>query len=648
MTRTLTLYGTAILALGLSACSPSGEPVDKPTPETTEVQDSGRADIAVYQALASEQFVDSRGQEADLTGLVAALPAFVSLSWDEQSFDADSGATVFTGLDLQVTGDNPFGLKIDQAAFWGLETELLAARLGGERLDDSGALFTRLEADGLNYYGLAEAITGFFTGIIAQMPDTEEFADGLFVVDQLDITADRMVMTGASLRPWEYTAVPETLLDELDDEEAEAFLLPALHFGQQAIAFNRAIAYDQAVAQNVTSVFAMKQPGSEAAGTSRVELYGLRGANGFDLEHTVSVNMTTEQSTLYTEIAMDSGNFEEAMMQNPFAGTSFTQTGKLDYSVGTDLRLDKVMGFLARGELPSMGEKDLMSLGTWAMEGYSVALDDQQIFSAAKADLDMSGWTWLIPTDINYSLDDATIGLSNFGRFGMGLVPSEVAESDEEAALVLEGIDRAIELLPDYDLDEITFDATGDMTWSDATGDTAASFRVFSEGNGEGLFSLAIDLPVYDAIVTAARADDDDKEAAFEEAFTSAFAFKSLVASEEDLGGYDRLLGFAQAIGKEYPNEGWGAMIGNMEPAQMRSYLATIIRMAKPEIEREVPQAGEWVEAMALFYETGGKIEFRVQPDQPLTIEMLESFDAEDDPQVVLDLMNASVTHTPK
>ena len=111
-------------------------------------------------------------------------------------------------------------------------------------------------------------------------------------------------------------------------------------------------------------------------------------------------------------------------------------------------------------------------------------------------------------------------------------------------------------------------------------------------------------------------------------------------------GVYDKLFGFAHELGKEYPEEGWGAMLGSMEPAQMRTYLGTMTRMVKPNAAAEFPPAADWIESFATYLETGGSIEFASNPPLPITEELIDSYETEPEPEEIVEIFGLTVTHT--
>ncbi|GAB5459510.1 MAG: hypothetical protein Hens3KO_25400 [Henriciella sp.] len=636
-------------ALGLGACSPAADTTDPSAKlDAGSVAEAPKPDdsVAEFVALRSEAYTEANASEADLTELISVLPEAVSLTWDAKSFAPETGATEFTGLSIGFRIEEAeFGLRFDEASLWGLETDLLTARLGGERLDEAGPLFARLEGNGASYYGIAASFNTLLEGVLSEFD--AELPDGMEVgIDAFDIQAETVIITDAALRSWELIKAPSELFEELDEDESQR-VLKWVHFGQQMLAVSRSVSYGAAASYDTTGAFKIRQPGSVLEAEMSWELYGYRGVRGFDLDEVVMQNGRNMQVSTFTAI-------ESEFDASPFPdGLGFAQEETIGLSRAENIRLDKVLGYLVRSELPGMSERDLLSLGRWTMDDYRLTLDDQSVFTAEKVAINADQFEWLIPSDMSFDFDQVTVNIDELTSFGQGLFetftsnidPADMSESDQaEMQMVREGLDKALTLLPEHGLDSITFDADARASWGPETGLSDFTLSSSADGFGESLFDLGITLPVYAQLQAAFEAED--KEIAFEEAFEAAFAFRDMTLMQRDGGGYDKILGFAQAIGKEYPNEGWGAMLGNMDPPQMRSYLATMIRMGKAEAGREFPPASDWLEAYADFIETGGTFEMKLTPPEPLTVEMLDGLEGEPEPDEIVDLLGISVTHT--
>lgn len=640
-------YGLAAIAtmVLVSGCTDRTDgPVAGPTVQ-------GDATYDTFMAFADEAFALQNASEADLSGLVAALPDYASLTWEAKSFDAASGATVFEGLALGFGDDPKFGLQFDQARVWGLETDLLAARLQGERLSESGPLLTRLEGTNASYFGVAQAFNSVLNGLLANidddLPETFELS-----VDQLESNSERVVIAGVGLRPWELSPLTAEVLGELGEDIPEEVMQIA-QIGQHFIAIGRSVSIEQSVSIGTVARVEMRQPGARTSMDYAVAFSGASDIRGFDIGTNVARGVSGSQTDTF------SGDLEaeDLIAFSGFpAGFALTQSDRYGAATVTDMRFDKLMGYLARSELPGMDERDLLSFGRWEVTGYAAQLNDREFLTAERAWFNGDSFEWVLPSDLSFGVSGATLNtgeLTGFFQILFETMLDEAAgESDmmneserEQMELVREGVQKAINLLPEHGLDELPFDATFAMSWDGDAGDSDFSARFDADGFGESAVDLGLTLPDYSSVRTAY--ESDDAGAQFETAFKDAFAFRGARFFEVDKGGYDKLFGFAHALGKEYPNEGWGAMLGGMEPAQLRSYLGTMVRMAKAPASEEFPPAAAWIESFASYLESGGRFEIVAAPPRPINAALIEEYDeADPEPEEIVDLLGLTVTHT--
>lgn len=653
------LAGTA--AFGLAACYPATDAPTETTgtgetPEVISVPAEVDADFAEFTSLLEASFVDADASETDLTGLLAALPAYTAIDWETMRFDGDTGATVFTGLNVSLGSDTPIGMRFEEAMVWGLDADFLAARLRGERLTESGALMTRFDGRQFTYFGLGEAINIGINGFIDLIADGEDLPEGFdFGVEAFDYSGSRLLITDVSLLPWEMALLSADILpEELDEEpEVKELFVNGIHLMQQFVAGSRSVAMDKAVMTDATMTMDMRQPGANVDISSEIEFYGISGMRGLDYDQTVIRNVKSVQTTEY--VAMDFGEDEYgdiSPMGMP-AGTEVSQETTYAAAKSRNIKLDKAMGFFARGELPGLEERDLLSLGQSSVTDFALRLNGSEAFAAKEIRFDAEEFEWLIPSDLQISFDDGSINISELIDFTKGIMEGFADTAEEtmseteaaELAMVLEGMEKGVALLPDYGLDKITMDGSFSAVWAADAGPADFAYELNGDGFGIGKFDLSLNFPVYETLQAAAQSED--LEGALETAFEEAFAIRSGGYFEQDLGGYDKILGFVNAIGTEYPDQGWGAMVSNMEPAQMRTYGATLIRMAQAGAAEEFPPAGAWLDAIAAYVEIGGAIEFGMRPADPVTPETFEELDAIDDPQTIVDRLGLSVTHTP-
>lgn len=644
-------FGTLAVAASMvclvTGCTDRTQGVE--TPQSNSEAPIADAEYDAFLATANADFTLADGAEADLSGLVAAMPSYASLTWDEKTFDASTGATVFSGLAIGFGDEAEFGLSFEEAKIWGLEPDLLAARLAGERLDENGPIFTRMEGTNASYFGVAQTLNTWLGGLMLQVdgdfPDDFEFS-----LDRFESNTDRVVITGASLRPWEYVPFSEEIMSELDDdipEEGLAFI----HIGQQIIAITRSISIDESVSFGSKSIVELSQTGASTSIDYSVDFAGARDLQGFDIGLNMARGVTSAQTNAFEG---DTDPDSLMALSGLPGGFSLAQSETYDSARITDMRLDTVMGYLARSELPSMDERDLLSLGRWSLTGYRARLNESEYLTADLAYFNGDGFEWVIPSDLSFGLTGATLNTGELTGFFQILFETFVNEAtledmDEtertQMEQVREGMEKALDLLPEHGLDTLPFDASISLKWDGDNGPTDFAMSFDADGYGKSAFDLGITLPNYDAIKAAYEADDAEDQ--FEDAFEQSFAFRNAQFLEVDKGGYDKLFGFAHDLGKQYPDEGWGAMLGNMEPDQLRSYLGTIIRMAKPGAAAEFPPAEAWLESYATYLESGGQIAFASNPPQPITVELIESLDDEDpEPEQVVEILGLTVTHT--
>lgn len=692
--KTVTSLQALLLAGALTACG-NGDDVPPPasddagteraasdTTDTAETDADWQASIAGLQALADETFSLSDQLEADLAPINDALPDLVSISWDEKSLDATNGATVFSGLTVTINSDPAFGMTAEEAEVWGLNSDLISARLRGERLDETGLAFNRLEARNVSYFGVAGALGTLFDAVEEEVQD--ETGESLeFSIDTFESTVSQMVMSNVSLRPYEIAPISDSFFIDLgiaeedmtpEEQEEMAMATSIARLAQQVVAVTRSLSIEDLAAYDTTAAFSMTQAGMEQSINVSWDFYGYEDLVGFDLGRAVVVNSVQSQNMVMSD---PSGEMSEA----GFDELAFDQVETIAFMEYNDIAFDKLAGFLARAEFPGMDERDLLSLGTFQARDYSLMLNGGDVFEADRVAIDADSFAWFIPEALNFEMTGAQIGVQEVGEIALSFFPAEMveemAEDDTPPAAEVEPADpeadapepetedgeagddtqaaeaeefkanlqAAVDKLGDHDLADIPFDVSANWTWDAVSGGTGLSFQSDSEGFGEGVVSLNITLPDYDAIQAAF--ESDDREMAFEEAFRQAFAFNGARFFEADDGGYDKLFGYVSDIATLYPDQGWAAMLGGMTPEEIRNFMATMIRSGKQPASQQFPPAEAWLESVAAYYATtGGSLEIKAEPPAPLTPEDMESFGPGTPPEQIVEELGLSVTHS--
>ncbi|MEQ9317256.1 MAG: hypothetical protein RLN72_15495, partial [Henriciella sp.] len=251
--KNLNLVSVIALSAALAACGPNDPPplpdvegfdADRPalSADAPEMDET----VAAFQSFADEVFSLDGGTEANFDAVNDVLPDLVSISWDEKAFDAGSGATVFGDFTITINTEPEFGLRAEEAKVWGLDDGFITARMGGERLNETGPIVSRVEMTGLEYYGVANALNQMFEAMSSTM-DEEMQAEFDPVISNFEVKSDKVVLSNLTLRPYEYTPAPDSLYDFLDvpEDEMEQVRENVALF-QQIIAVARTIGIEKA------------------------------------------------------------------------------------------------------------------------------------------------------------------------------------------------------------------------------------------------------------------------------------------------------------------------------------------------------------------------------------------------------------------
>lgn len=675
----------AAIAVSLTACGKNEPP---PLPDVPGFgEDAGEpvasprdfgATISAFESFADEAFRQGGGKEADLSAVQAALPGWISLSWDSQTFDAASGASEFENLAVTIHTEPSFGISMETARVWGLDSDFLAARLSGQRLEESGKLLDRLEASNVRYFGMANALNTAFEAL-------NELESGAAVIDVRDMsmTIDRFVSAGMSLRPFDYVPISEAQFAALDgavegddglppvevmpesgpqdagpvtDEALPAETQTGLpvseieivRIAQQALAVGRSVSTERGAAFGLTMRFDMASSGPDYSGdggmtmrqTQKADIafYGYEGIEGLDIGQLIVSKGSDSQS-----VSMEG---EGAAAPGFGDGFEFSQTQTYDFSMVEGVRLDKLAGFLARSEFPSMTERDLMSFGTWSLQGYEMKLSDSDVFRAEFLQVKAEDFAWFFPEAISLDIRGASVAPQAIGKWVLNFIPRNAMSEEDQAYRA--DIATAIDLMDDHGFANIPFDISVKGSWDAEKGDARFRFSSAAEGFGNRLMRFAIQMPAYEEIA-ALEASQEAFEPGLESLIEENFAFIGARYFESDEGGYDKLFAYLHALGGIYDDQGWGATLAGMPPERMRGFIASALRSGAGSLPKGYPQMTDWLEAVAAYFETsGGSLDIRMEPATPLTPDAIKARAEAGDDKAWLDQFGISVTQTPE
>ncbi len=325
-------------------------------------------------------------------------------------------------------------------------------------------------------------------------------------------------------------------------------------------------------------------------------------------------------------------------------GLNIDQLVTADFMSYEGIRFDKLAGFLARSEFPGLDQRDLISLGQSVVSNYAYQMGGSDVFRVDEMRVEANEFEWLMPEAISVDMQGVAVYPGEIGQTVLSFIPSG---EDEEMEAVRSDIAAGIELLDEHGFSEIPADIQTAMTWNKDSGETEFSFAAQSEGFGERIARLGITLPPYDPI--AAAAEEGELATAFEDLFETHFSFIGARLYESDDGGYDKLFGYLHALGQQHESEGWGATLAGMPPEDLRQFIAVMTRSAKGRVQDQFPQAVDWIEAVAAYFETsGGSLDIRLDPPLPLTPDRIEELARANDMDAWVEQFGISVTHKPE
>lgn len=653
--KRISLGATLVLSTYLTACdNPPRVPELRQGDglsgtETSESGESGSTGwsekFAAFEAFEAEAYADPDSSEADLSNIQGLLPDFVSVSWNEQSFDETTGATAFDNLRVTINTEPAFGVAMDEARVWGFDDDLLIARLNGERFDETGRVFDRLEADGYSLFGAAGAMEAVFDVMEAQIGE-EASGEVDFGVNQFDMTVESTVTGPLTLRPFEYVPLSEETYAQLTDmlaieaedlEEEGINGLQALRLAQQVIAVGRSVEIERGSARNMDMTMQIDSPEVSQTVSYTLDFYGYEGLSGYDIDGIYYEGMRQQQGMSFDGEALEA---EEVYPD----GLDIDQLLTADYMSYEGIRLDALAGFLARSEFPGLDQRDLISLGQSVVTNYTYQMGGAEMFRVDEMSVTANEFEWLLPEEILVDMQGVAVYPGQISETVLTFVPSG---EDEVMQAVRADIEAGIDLLDEHGFSEIPADIQTAMTWNKGSGETEFSFAAQSDGFGERIARLGITLPPYDPI--AAAAEEGELDSAFENLFETHFTFNGARLYESDDGGYDKLFGYLHALGQQHESEGWGATLAGMPPEDLRQFIAVMTRSAKGRVQDQFPQAVDWIEAVAAYFETsGGSLDIRLDPPSPLTPDRIEELARANDMDAWVEQFGISVTHTPE
>jgi hypothetical protein len=587
--------------------------------------------------LAGETLKGTATTAANLDAIKAMMPEEVQLTWGNLTFDAATNSTLVTDLKV-VPRDMPtVGVQISELRLWDFDADLLKARFSGQRLSETVQLARRIDAKGVSLFGLAEAVNQMqdmqgggmldepmdpdslanptkFQPADPTLPETPEdwppttdpeftFEPDAFGpmamthIDRYDVSIGRIIIDDVMLRPFVTPPPPPAGADPYDQM---SMFMPML---QNLAAISTSYGIDTAAYFDFKVGIEMTEMGQKMSGDILIRALGARGMRGGDLDGMFMRDMTY------------------AAKADVGADTPIDMNYTLGLMTLEDLRLEKLMGFLVKAQVPPRTESDLMGLGLWRTEAESFKIAGKEIYSVAEGMADLKGWHWFIPTNLQGSAKKVTLDLGAIMDLGLQFSQmsgaqgfDEFGEADEFAVDQTAEIQQAKAMLEKYGLSRLTFDSSAGWNWNAGNGDTKLNLAVAGadlfdvDAKYEGVF------PTFKAVSDVIPEDPEQTNPmAIASVFQTGSALKLIDLNVKDNGGLTKVFSI---MGDFAPEMGIGP--DTMSGDQVRGMVAGMVRQLADPQATGMPEVAALMAPVASFLEAGGKLRVAVQPSKPM------------------------------
>lgn len=567
---------------------------------------------------------------ADLEPLRVLVPPDVQVTWGEISFDAAVNATLITDLKVTPKDTPTAGVQISELRLWDLDTDLLKARLSGQRLSESAPLARRIEAKGTSLFGMAAMMNamGGFGGAPAEIsqpltPGTEvapnwpsetepslEFDGSAYstTIERYDFSYDTIVVDDVVLRPYDVVAVAANPgVPDMFGMQGEGAKI-----NRQIISAYHSVGVDTFAATGMKADLVMNEMGQKVTMAFGAKSMGTRGMRGGDADASYARGVTY------------SFGFDDSP-----SGIipAFDAAWTVDFLGVKDMRFDKLYGYLAKGVTPPRTETDLMSFGTFRMENQTVKLGDREIITVGESILEARKFHWFIPTEMKASTKDAVIDVGAI----MNMLDA-AAPAAQSAAPPGSGADGSPEFgmaeqsRPDFaaiapalqknGLSKPKLNGNFSWNWNASSGDTKLGLGFGGEALMQIDFRYEGGLPSFQAASSLIPDDPEKADAlALGKLFDEKSTLKLIDLSIADQGGLTKIFGLTADIGAAL------AAANPSEPNPMAGQTGASLRQMAGGLITMVgasPDIAPFMTPFAAFVTEGGKLHASLAPSTTL------------------------------
>ncbi len=633
------LGSTLVFTLAVTGCSTTSK---QQALETALKTDAGA--ISYLENLPAASPKAEMINTATWNALATQENSLFAISFDEL-IDEDGGQ-IAHNLKIALAAYPQLGLQAEKARIWGMSSTTLEAL----NANQPTKIADRIDLQNITYFGLEEwmeEISSASEKTFLQIAESklekkglpsDELKDALTTettVPEYSINYGRLIMDGVHWNGIE----PSISVKEDESEETSQIW----DFVSGYARWSRAFAIDAAVMLDTSGHIIIEDQGGTEAISQNMDMTFDLPMMGF-----ANYDKGDTQFTVYKDMDMQ---MDQSISDENDVNMDIKQGSTTGLMVVRDMEANKLLSHLANRELPPVTSTNILSLGKWHIEDVQSRLGEDIVSESASFDMDLSNFHWLIPSKVSFDVPDATYNFKALGDFFETIIGSVAqSEDDFDADQFQQYFDQGMEVLAQYDLEQLNFAGKFGYNWDPETGDFDLGLDYsFKDLIG---FDVKFDGAIgnFDSYVEMANSEDGFNEKQFEEIVKEQGAFSNAHYSINDYGvGLDRIFGLVIEFAKLVPEDEAGelAMLQNTDATNLRLMASSMMRMGGMAAKDEFPQGVKWANMAADFVQKGGKIEFAARPETTVTMKSAEAARESgiETPEEILSFFGVEMTH---
>lgn len=554
-------------------------------------------------AIGQESLHARPAANVDIENIVAFLPDDIEVAFEEQSYDPQTGYTKLTNVRMTGRGGPNLGVAFGELIVAGFNDTFIADRKAGKNFAAGAVIIDHLDIRDISLIGVEQILEDFDAASREQ-------------IKRLEFQIDRILIDDFSLRPFELFAA-NTEEEVLGDLQLFASYTRAM--GAKTISVTGFSWLTEMVIDGEDNFVDISFASSE--------LHEWRGGD---------FNLGIAKDIVF-DIKVPDDDTDNPFYVEVLEGALLTELSEV-----RDLRLDKVLYWAARNEMPPVSETDLMSLGVWRTIGQEFNYFGSSVFSIESSVTDASNFHWLIPTKLTSETDNL---VSDHGKFAEVVSKESVGEGVEFLATFFE----VQPVLEKYDLSALTVDMDFDWTWDPSSGE--GSLTYLSGWDGYGTMALDIFGAVPDFNTWVKEEHLLSEENALTAFLSENFSLNGMKFQMEDRGGNPRLFEASVELSQylKEDSEEW-EVISNYDIDTLKLLVSSgVIGMAAPA-SGVFPPIIKYAEQLGEYLTEGGIYTISLNPETPIKVTELQQLaqDASDDVEQIVERLGLDVAFEPR